>query len=151
MANILEELTKGIASVVGDSDPDAKIINVQSLVDELKKEEEKLFAAIGRKAIEVDGDEKFGEDAVKLRLKQKEIIDAEEKVRIAKEEKEASNKEQTGNTCPGCGIEVAQNIKFCPECGTKLENLEVKKEFCTNCGNEKKEGMKFCINCGNQF
>ena len=110
MANILEELTKGIASVVGDSDPDAKIINAQSLVDELKKEEEKLFAVIGRKAIEVDGDEKFGEDAVKLRLKQKEIIDAEEKVRIAKEEKEASNKEQTGNTCPGCGIEVAQNI-----------------------------------------
>ena len=38
MANILEELTKGIASVVGDSDPDAKIINAQSLVDELKKE-----------------------------------------------------------------------------------------------------------------
>ena len=75
MANILEELTKGIASVVGDSDPDAKIINAQSLVDELKKEEEKLFAVIGRKAIEVDGDEKFGEDAVKLRLKQKEIID----------------------------------------------------------------------------
>lgn len=46
--------------------------------------------------------------------------------------------------CTNCGIELNENMKFCPNCGS---SIPVKK-VCTNCGTELIEGMKFCHNCG---
>ena len=48
--------------------------------------------------------------------------------------------------CKQCNIEYTDNIKFCPECGTKLENV---RNTCPNCGTEYNEGQKFCSECGN--
>lgn len=50
--------------------------------------------------------------------------------------------------CKQCNIEYEDNMKFCPECGSKLE---VKPNVCPNCGAEYKDGQKFCSECGTKL
>lgn len=50
--------------------------------------------------------------------------------------------------CPQCNIEYQDNMKFCPECGSKLESMPNK---CPNCGAEYKDGQKFCSECGTKL
>ena len=47
--------------------------------------------------------------------------------------------------CGRCGKEFEG--KFCPECGAKKPDAP-KKHFCVNCGYELKENQKFCPECG---
>jgi membrane protease subunit (stomatin/prohibitin family) len=47
-------------------------------------------------------------------------------------------------SCPQCHAPLAANAKFCPECGTKLQE----KKFCTECGATLTPGAKFCPECG---
>ncbi len=46
--------------------------------------------------------------------------------------------------CPNCQTSLEGNLKFCPECGTKLHS----DQHCTECGEPLKGGAKFCGNCG---
>ena len=52
--------------------------------------------------------------------------------------------------CNSCGMEVPDDKKFCPKCGTSLSSSEVHKmgRVCDNCGEEIPAGTKFCPNCG---
>jgi hypothetical protein len=43
-------------------------------------------------------------------------------------------------TCPACNAPLAQNVKFCPECGAKIQSESV----CAKCGNKLLPGAKFC-------
>lgn len=162
MNGILDNLAKGIANAVAPNDPDVKILNAQSEIDRLKNEEIKIFAEIGKKAIEEEGAEKYGEFSEKLTLKQDEIKKAEENLTTLKAEKEAAEKakaereaaEEAANSsrfCTSCGTENGPGVKFCMECGTKLETEAPKKLFCTNCGAENKPGTKFCTSCGSKI
>lgn len=47
--------------------------------------------------------------------------------------------------CPGCGKQNAQGVKFCSDCGGKME---VAKVPCVKCGADLREGAKFCSECG---
>ena len=49
--------------------------------------------------------------------------------------------------CSECNAEIADNAKFCPVCGTKVEK-EKPVKICPNCGEVLKEGAKFCAKCG---
>ena len=49
--------------------------------------------------------------------------------------------------CSNCGKEYSSEVKFCSECGGKIETQ--KKMFCTHCGNELNGGA-FCIKCGHR-
>ncbi len=49
--------------------------------------------------------------------------------------------------CSKCNAEIADNAKFCPKCGAKVEKIETEK-ICSNCGEPLKEGAKFCHKCG---
>ena len=49
--------------------------------------------------------------------------------------------------CPQCGKEWAEGAKFCPECGTKIEQLKENEVLCPHCGQKTPRG-KFCISCG---
>jgi hypothetical protein len=46
-------------------------------------------------------------------------------------------------TCPKCEAPLSNNVKFCPECGEKIQSAH-----CTNCGTKLVEGAKFCGDCG---
>lgn len=47
--------------------------------------------------------------------------------------------------CPSCGKPNPAGIKFCGDCGAKME---VAKVPCVKCGAELREGAKFCSECG---
>lgn len=47
--------------------------------------------------------------------------------------------------CPSCGKQNAAGVKFCSDCGGKME---VAKVPCVKCGAELREGAKFCSECG---
>jgi membrane protease subunit (stomatin/prohibitin family) len=47
--------------------------------------------------------------------------------------------------CPNCGKQNAAGMKFCSDCGSKME---VAKVPCVKCGAELREGAKFCSECG---
>jgi hypothetical protein len=46
--------------------------------------------------------------------------------------------------CPACGAHLESGVKFCPECGAKI-NVE---KHCTECGVKLAPGAKFCGECG---
>lgn len=58
--------------------------------------------------------------------------------------------------CPSCNLEIEEKFKFCPNCGSSLE--EVQKEeatqqnleqlICNACGEENEVDAKFCGSCG---
>lgn len=58
--------------------------------------------------------------------------------------KEKSWREGVRATCPNCEAPLANNAKFCPECGTKIKS----EQFCTECGNKLLPNAKFCPECG---
>jgi membrane protease subunit (stomatin/prohibitin family) len=47
-------------------------------------------------------------------------------------------------TCPNCNAPLANNAKFCPECGTKIES----QAHCIECGAKLAPNAKFCAECG---
>jgi hypothetical protein len=54
-----------------------------------------------------------------------------------------------GTVCPSCGFANPAGLKFCGECGTKLEAPPSGK--CSACGAQNAPGMKFCGECGNKL
>ena len=47
-------------------------------------------------------------------------------------------------TCPNCNAPLAANVKFCPECGAKIQA----QAHCIHCGAKLSPGAKFCAECG---
>ncbi len=47
--------------------------------------------------------------------------------------------------CPACGYENPKGTKFCGGCGTKLPSDKI---ICPACGHENEQGTKFCNECG---
>lgn len=47
--------------------------------------------------------------------------------------------------CPACGKGNAAGVKFCSDCGGKMEAAQVP---CVKCGADLREGAKFCSECG---
>jgi membrane protease subunit (stomatin/prohibitin family) len=50
--------------------------------------------------------------------------------------------------CPTCGKPNAAGIKFCGECGGKMEVAPAATVACVKCGASLREGAKFCNECG---
>jgi membrane protease subunit (stomatin/prohibitin family) len=50
--------------------------------------------------------------------------------------------------CPTCGKPNAAGIKFCGDCGGKMETAPVATVPCVKCGAGLREGAKFCNECG---
>jgi TM2 domain-containing membrane protein YozV len=46
--------------------------------------------------------------------------------------------------CNNCGTEIADNAKFCGNCGKSA----IQGYFCSKCGTQNKPASKFCIKCG---
>lgn len=58
--------------------------------------------------------------------------------------KDESWREGARATCPKCGVALAKAVKFCPECGAKIQA----EAHCTQCGAKLSPGAKFCADCG---
>lgn len=52
--------------------------------------------------------------------------------------------------CPNCGNHEEDGVRFCSNCGTKLE-APSQKLVCSKCGNTEEPGTRFCSECGNRL
>jgi len=52
-----------------------------------------------------------------------------------------------GVICPNCHAEVATGVKFCPNCGSKID-VAPAPIICANCGATVPAGSRFCPECG---
>ncbi|MDO4502653.1 MAG: zinc ribbon domain-containing protein [Coriobacteriia bacterium] len=50
--------------------------------------------------------------------------------------------------CSNCGAAIPNGMKFCGECGTKVQDITGK---CPSCGFENPPGTKFCGECGTKL
>ena len=46
--------------------------------------------------------------------------------------------------CTNCHSEFSDSAKFCPECGTKVNNVK----YCSQCGMKLQPNVKYCPQCG---
>ena len=90
-----------------------------------------------------DGKSYAIEGSLEVLKKMKQELDA---IGATSKMKYRDKQEQGGCYCNNCGAELASGTKFCPKCGTKVE--EAQKMFCPQCGNEIMPGAKFCTKCG---
>ena len=155
-------LMKGLSSIMPQDDPKTQLFKLQSEVSDLQKQENDLYAEIGRAAMEQYGAEGFGETAQKLQLVQTNLAAAQQKLSEAQAAEEERKKAEEAaaaerrraelaareeRTCPSCGNENPEGTKFCQECGTKLGQ----KNTCPSCGTANPMGVKFCQECGTRL
>jgi hypothetical protein len=137
-------------SVVPKDTPEGKLLNAQSELSDLKKQERELLEEIGRKAYE-QNPTAWPQDT-KLKLIQQNIAAAEATLSEAKQAQEQSEAEKAAEDakgrCSNCGHKNPDGVKFCQECGSPL--AEAGSKHCTSCGAELAAGTRFCGECGAQ-
>jgi len=76
------------------------------------------------------------------------------KAQAAAEVQPAENTAPAGAVCPNCGANAAEGVKFCDQCGTRIEvpvSAAEAKKVCCCCGAEAVPGVKFCSQCGTKI
>lgn len=155
MANdIFGGLMKGIGAFMPKDDPNVKLFQSQSEISELQNRELELYAEIGRKAFPNLKDQtEYGDLVAELSFTQKKLQSAQDELKAAQNVKtEQEQREQEllrSRTCPNCDTVNPEGVKFCQECGAKL-NLSTRVR-CQCCGAEFPAGTRFCGECGSQL
>ncbi len=141
---------KGLSGFMPKDDPDVKVMTAQTDLNDFLSQETELYAAIGKKAVQAYGMDAFAEEGARLKLLKENIAQTQAKLNAAVAEKEGKDKQEReaveNATCPSCGHQNPEGVKFCQECGTKLGASA--KLFCGQCGAENPRGTRFCGECG---
>jgi hypothetical protein len=155
MANdLFSGLVKGLGAFMPQDDPNTKVFQMQNRVTELEEEETDLYAKIGKKVFpNIKDSGEYSELVAALTLTKQNLESARQELGQAKEAKEQQERLENERverlTCPNCGTVNEDGIKFCQECGTKLEAPA--KLFCPQCGTQYQKGTRFCGECGSQL
>ena len=137
-------------SVVPKDTPEGKLLNAQSELADLQKQESEILLEIGKQAYERNPS--AWQQNAKLQLIRQNIEAAQATLDEAKTAQQAAEAakaaEDAKGRCPGCGHKNDEGIKFCQECGTPLGGAP--SRHCTSCGMELSPGIRFCGGCGAQ-
>ena len=143
----LGDIVSGLAKsgLASQDDPAVRLLNVQSDVNDLQKQESEILVEIGRQAFSQDPG--AWPQAGKLNLIRANLQEAKEQLSSLQREQEATRQakeaEEAKGRCPSCGYGNPEGVNFCQECGGKLGAL-----FCGSCGAELSAGIRFCGACG---
>lgn len=145
----LGDIIGGIAkNVVPKDTPEGKLLNAQSELSDLQKQESELLLAIGKVAYE-QNPSIWPQDS-KLKLIRQNITAAQmtldEASEAQKQADAAKAAEDAKGRCPNCGHKNPEDVKFCQECGSAL--MTTGPKHCTSCGMELAPGTRFCGGCG---
>ena len=146
----LGDLMGGLTKFMPQDDPNVKAMTAQKELSDLQKQEEEVYAQVGRKVFEQGKGDEFPAESDRLKLIQSNIAAAKEKMEATQNEAKAAEaakqESDAARRCPSCGAVNPEGVKFCQDCGTKLGAPA--KVFCGQCGAENPAGTKFCGSCG---
>lgn len=103
------------------------------------------YEAIGSRAVEWDGTERFQDLGEALRKTQQDMTALREQ--MAREEAERAARAHS--VCPACAHPNPLNAKFCLECGCAL--VHRRENRCPACGHTYGAEAKFCGECGTRL
>lgn len=175
-SNMMTDITK----FVGQDEMSKKIRAIENKIAELKRKENALYLAIGKKAIELDGYEKFDEDGKALHETLENIETSEKELADAKEEKtrldaaEKARREAEKNATTVAGNDTVSNAGATPSVGVTnvastnsvVSSVEETKETtaqqtensitnivvkCPKCGETYNKEISFCQKCGTKI
>jgi hypothetical protein len=146
----LNGLMKGFTNFMPQDDPNVKLMNAQSEINDLQSQVTAIYAEIGKQVIS-QGTVQFPELEGRLKLVQTNLTSAQVKYKAVKAEIEQKEKEKLRAdeqcTCANCGYRNPEGVKFCQECGSKLQV----STQCPKCGAKLVSGVRFCGECGTRL
>lgn len=152
--NLFGGLMKGLGAFMPKDDPNVKLFQAQSELNELESRQQELYAEIGKSVFEsIKEKPEFQEIVTELNFISKKILsmetELEEAENIKSEHERLQQERIQERTCPNCDTVNPEGVKFCQECGEKL-SFSVKPR-CPQCGTENPVGTRFCGECGGKF
>lgn len=132
--------------------PADRILVLEKELCDLRKQEEGLYAGIGRAACDKYGAEAFGDLSDRLKELEKRLE------RTCRDLDQAvagfgggdrKSRRTRGRICSCCGYENPGETDHCDECGARLIAWE--KLLCAECGSELSAGLPFCGQCGSRL
>lgn len=124
------------------------MLKASSDVSELKAQEKQLLAEIGKTAYEQNPD--GWPQSEKLKLVRMNLAEAErimKKAEVDQQQAEAAQAAVDASlTCPSCSFRNPEGVKFCQECGSKLQTDA--PAICPSCNAKLEPGTRFCGECG---
>jgi hypothetical protein len=150
MNDIFGGIFKGLSGFMPQDDPEVKLYQAQSELNELQSREAEIYAKAGRLVMEQDGRNRFPDLFSQLELVKSNIATAQARLQSVKGEKDAAEKAKRDaeerRTCPNCDYMNPDGVNFCQECGAKL--VGPVKNICSACKIENEPGARFCGGCG---
>lgn len=147
-------IMKGIGAFMPKDDPNIKMFQSQSEISELQNTELELYAKIGKKLYpSICNNPEYSDLVEELNFTQKKLKAAQDELTAAQTTKTQQDQMEQesikSRTCPNCETLNPEGVKFCQECGARL-NLAT-KVTCPDCGAEFPVGTRFCGECGRQL
>lgn len=155
MANdLFGGLMKGLGSFMPMDDPNVKLFQMQNEINELLNREREIYAEIGKRVFpQLKDQAEYADLAAELQFTRKKLNALQEELQATKsmksEQEQKEQEKERSRTCSNCDTLNPEGVKFCQECGAKL-NLSAKIK-CLECGAEFPVGTRFCGECGRQM
>lgn len=153
-SDLFSGLVKGIGAFMPKDDPNTILFQTKTEISDLENRISELYAEIGKKAYgAVCNDPEYSELVAELGYTKKKLDTARQELNTAQETKamqeQHEKEEMLGRTCPNCETLNPEGVKFCQECGARLNQST--KVRCAECGTEHPAGTRFCGECGSQL
>ena len=160
MPGFFDKIKSGADKAAFEADRLRRVTVAQSALNKLKGELTTQTGAIGARAVELYDSGALAVPELQELCQQldglrQQVAAQEQEIERIREEKapEAAAAAPTptaapaGRTCPNCHAEVAAGVKFCPNCGSKVD-VAPAPVTCPNCGATVPAGSRFCPECG---
>jgi RNA polymerase subunit RPABC4/transcription elongation factor Spt4 len=160
MPGFFDKIKSGADKAAFEADRLRRVTQAQSALNKLKGELTTHTTAIGTRAVELYDSGALAVPELQELCQQmdglrQQIADQQGEIERIRQEKApeapgaapAPTAAPAGRPCPNCNAEVPAGVKFCPNCGSKVD-VAPAQIACPNCGATVPAGSRFCPECG---